>query len=60
MIVTQVVNDTNPTYFFCGTVTHCQKGMFGIINAPNADVAFSNTSVAAMMPSIAANVSISM
>ena len=29
--VTQVVNDTNPTFFYCGTPTHCQKGMFGIM-----------------------------
>jgi plastocyanin len=32
----QVVNDTNPTFYYCGTPTHCQKGMFGIINPPNA------------------------
>ncbi|KAI0306365.1 hypothetical protein B0F90DRAFT_1665701 [Multifurca ochricompacta] len=33
---TQVVNDTNPTFYYCGTPTHCQKGMFGIINPPSA------------------------
>jgi len=33
---TQVVNDTNPTFYYCGTPTHCQKGMFVIINPPNA------------------------
>jgi plastocyanin len=33
---TQVVNDTNPTFYYCGTPTHCEKGMFGIINPPNA------------------------
>jgi len=32
----QVVNDTNPTFFYCGTPTHCQKGMFGIINPPSS------------------------
>ena len=32
---TQVVNDTNPTFFYCGVPTHCQKGMFGIINPPS-------------------------
>jgi plastocyanin len=32
----QVVNDTNTTFYYCGTPTHCQKGMFGIINPPNA------------------------
>jgi plastocyanin len=35
-VFTQVVNDTKPTFFYCGTPTHCQKGMFGIINPPNA------------------------
>jgi len=49
-VFTQVVNDTNPTFFFCGTPTHCQKGMFGIINPPNAGGA--PTSAAAMMPSL--------
>jgi plastocyanin len=33
---TQVVNDTNPTFYYCGVPTHCEKGMFGIINPPNA------------------------
>ncbi|KAI0283144.1 hypothetical protein BGY98DRAFT_1087985 [Russula aff. rugulosa BPL654] len=28
-VFTQVVNDTNPTFFYCGTPTHCEKGMFG-------------------------------
>lgn len=32
---TQVVNDTNPTFFYCGVPTHCQKGMFGVINPPS-------------------------
>ncbi|KAL5511828.1 hypothetical protein ACEPAH_5046 [Sanghuangporus vaninii] len=54
-VFTQVVNSTDPTFFYCNVPTHCQKGMFGIINPPNADVAFSNSSVAAMMPSIASN-----
>ncbi|KAH9035347.1 hypothetical protein EDB85DRAFT_1863152 [Lactarius pseudohatsudake] len=48
---TQVVNDTNPTFYYCGTPTHCQKGMFGIINPPNA---FQQPGSASnMMPSIA-------
>lgn len=52
-VFTQVVNDTNTTFFYCGTPTHCQKGMFGIINPPNTqDV---STSVAGMMPQIVAN-----
>lgn len=48
--VTQVVNDTNPTFFYCGTPGHCEKGMFGIINPPNANGA--PTSAASMMPSM--------
>jgi len=50
---THVVNDTNPLFFYCGTPTHCEKGMFGIINPPNA--LGSPTSAASMMPSLAAN-----
>jgi len=49
-VFTQVVNDTNPTFFYCGTPTHCEKGMFGIINPPNAMM--QNTSVSMMMPSL--------
>ncbi|KAJ3757850.1 hypothetical protein EV360DRAFT_95006 [Lentinula raphanica] len=55
-VFTQVVNDTNPTFFYCGTPTHCEKGMFGIINPPSALDA--PTSVAGMMSSVIANVSI--
>ncbi|KAI0646976.1 hypothetical protein C8Q79DRAFT_957243 [Trametes meyenii] len=32
---TQVVNDTNPVFYYCGTPGHCQKGMFGMINPPS-------------------------
>jgi plastocyanin len=46
----QVVNDTNPIFFYCGTPTHCEKGMFGIINPPNALGA--PTSVSGMMQSL--------
>ncbi|KAG6889315.1 hypothetical protein C0995_001971 [Termitomyces sp. Mi166 len=49
-VFTQVVNDTNPIYFYCGTPNHCQQGMFGIINPPNAFGAA--TSVSASMQSI--------
>jgi plastocyanin len=52
-VFTQVVNDTNPTFFYCGTPTHCEKGMFGIINPPNALGA--PTSAASMMQPLAAN-----
>jgi plastocyanin len=44
----QVVNDTSPTFYYCGTPTHCEKGMFGIINPPNAYQ--QPSSLAAMMP----------
>jgi plastocyanin len=30
-VVTQVVNDTTPTFYYCGTPGHCQQGMFGIM-----------------------------
>jgi plastocyanin len=44
----QVVNNTEPTFFYCAVPTHCQKGMFGIINPPSAP-AGSASSVGAMM-----------
>jgi hypothetical protein len=31
VLVTQTVNDTNTTYYYCGVPGHCQKGMFGIL-----------------------------
>jgi len=49
----QVVNSTDPTFFYCGVPTHCQKGMFGIINPPSAIV--SNMSVGSMMPTLVSN-----
>jgi plastocyanin len=52
-IFTQVVNDTNPTFFYCGTPGHCEKGMFGIINPPNAYA--SSMSVNNALPAMAAN-----
>jgi plastocyanin len=48
---TQVVNDTNPTFFYCGTPNHCEKGMFGIINPPSAYMQAGSASM--MMPSLA-------
>ncbi|CAE6415673.1 unnamed protein product [Rhizoctonia solani] len=44
----QVVNTTEPTFFFCAVPSHCQKGMFGIINPPSAP-AGAASSVGAMM-----------
>jgi hypothetical protein len=52
--VTQVVNSTDPTYFYCGVPSHCQKGMFGIINPPSA--LSSSTSIFNSMTTLAANV----
>ncbi|KIK08669.1 hypothetical protein K443DRAFT_672202 [Laccaria amethystina LaAM-08-1] len=52
-VFTQVVNDTNPAFFYCATPGHCQKGMFGIINPPSA--LGSATSVSGMMQSLSAN-----
>jgi len=49
----QVVNDTNPVFFYCGTPTHCEKGMFGIINPPS--VYNAATSVSNMMPAMVSN-----
>ena len=46
----QVVNDTNPLFFYCAVPNHCTKGMFGIINPPNA--LGSPTSVGSMMQSL--------
>ena len=48
----QVVNDTNPVFFYCAVPTHCTKGMFGIINPPNANAAPS--SVGSMMQQMVA------
>lgn len=52
-VFTQVVNDTNPTFYYCGTPTHCEKGMFGIINPPNAIGA--PTSVSGMMQNLSSS-----
>ncbi|KAJ5624328.1 cupredoxin [Penicillium lagena] len=30
------VNDTNPIWFYCGQVGHCQAGMVGVINPPSS------------------------
>lgn len=31
-VFSQTVNDTKPIWFYCGTPTHCEKGMFGGVN----------------------------
>ncbi|KAG1827354.1 uncharacterized protein BJ212DRAFT_1443438 [Suillus subaureus] len=53
-VFTQKVNDTNTTFYYCGVPGHCQKGMFGIINPPNALMG-SNGTVSSMMPVMASN-----
>ncbi|CCL99129.1 uncharacterized protein FIBRA_01143 [Fibroporia radiculosa] len=50
----ETVNNTDPVFFFCSTPTHCEKGMFGIINPPSVGNN-ANTSVASMMPAMMAN-----
>jgi len=53
-VFTQVVNDTKPIYYYCGTATHCEKGMFGVIN-PAMAAPGSPSSLGGMMSSMAAN-----
>jgi len=53
-VFTQVVNDTTPTFYYCGTPTHCEKGMFGVINPAMAEPG-SPSSLGGMMQSMAAN-----
>lgn len=54
-VFTQTVNDTNPLFFYCGVPTHCQKGMFGIVNPPSALTA--DTSIMSSLPDMVMNVS---
>ncbi|THH32109.1 hypothetical protein EUX98_g2068 [Antrodiella citrinella] len=51
----QIVNDTSPTFFYCGTPGHCEKGMFGIINPPNVANNGVSTSVASQMSNLTAS-----
>jgi plastocyanin len=53
-VFTQVVNDTNPIFYYCGTPGHCEKGMFGVIN-PAMAVPGAPTSLGGMMQTLAAN-----
>jgi len=53
-IFSQVVNTTETTYYYCGTPTHCEKGMFGIINPPQATPGSPN-SLAVMLSTLASN-----
>jgi len=47
-IFDQVVTTTEPTFFYCAVGTHCQKGMFGVIN-PAITTAGSPNSMGAVM-----------
>lgn len=51
-VFTQVVNDTNPVFFYCAAPGHCQKGMFGVINM--GTTSNSGKSAAGMMGSLLA------
>ncbi|KAE8135658.1 Cupredoxin [Aspergillus pseudotamarii] len=33
-VFTVTVNDTNPIWYYCGQIGHCQAGMVGVINPP--------------------------
>ncbi|KIM80705.1 hypothetical protein PILCRDRAFT_821956, partial [Piloderma croceum F 1598] len=52
-IFTQTINTTETLFYYCGTPGHCEKGMFGIINPPNA--AQPSDSVSSMMSAMMAN-----
>jgi plastocyanin len=54
-IFNEVVNDTNPVFFYCGVKDHCERGMFGMINA---NTTTSSTSVSSMMSSMLSNNSV--
>ncbi|OJJ66114.1 hypothetical protein ASPBRDRAFT_189154 [Aspergillus brasiliensis CBS 101740] len=41
------VNDTNPIWFYCGQIGHCQAGMVGVINPSGSDTLDSFKSAAA-------------
>ncbi|EJU05735.1 hypothetical protein DACRYDRAFT_20127 [Dacryopinax primogenitus] len=34
-VFNQLINDTDPVFYYCGVPGHCAKGMFGIVNAPS-------------------------
>ncbi|KAF4216352.1 hypothetical protein CNMCM8980_005261 [Aspergillus fumigatiaffinis] len=34
-VFTLTVNDTNPIWYYCGQIGHCQAGMVGVINPPS-------------------------
>jgi len=36
-VFTLTINDTNPIWFYCAVPTHCESGMFGVINPPTGN-----------------------
>ncbi|KAF7133704.1 hypothetical protein CNMCM5793_005002 [Aspergillus hiratsukae] len=34
-VFTLTVNDTNPLWYYCGQIGHCEAGMVGVINPPS-------------------------
>jgi len=54
-VFNEVVNDTNPNFFYCGVADHCERGMFGMINA---NTTTSGSSVSSMMGSMVSNNSV--
>jgi len=53
-VFSQVVNDTTPTFYYCGVPGHCEKGMYGIINPAQASPG-APSSVSLMINSMASN-----
>ncbi|KIJ50485.1 hypothetical protein M422DRAFT_27438 [Sphaerobolus stellatus SS14] len=42
------VNDTQPVFFYCAVGTHCNQGMFGVVNGEQANSARSAVTVGSM------------
>ncbi|KAF7304847.1 Phytocyanin domain-containing protein [Mycena kentingensis (nom. inval.)] len=53
-VFTQAVNDTEPTFYFCGVPGHCDKGMFGVIN-PKMAAPGAPSSIGGMMAEMASS-----
>lgn len=49
-VFNQVINDTQPIWFYCGIPGHCEAGMFGGINVGNPQPAGELTSNSTYMP----------
>jgi len=53
-VFSQVVNDTAPIYYYCGTPGHCEQGMFGVVN-PAQTAPGAPSSYAVMLSSMASS-----